>query len=292
MAERFQLVEVSGRDAAGFLQGQLTQDVLALAERASLPAALCNPQGRVIATMRLLALEGAIGLAVPASLAAALVERLTLYRLRSAVEFSLAGSDWQAYAVTAGADLDALEQNGLLPDAQRNAARRIGEVIAVDIGASPRLLEVYGRAEVFRERDLTFSQPLSDTDWQLALIAAGIPVIGEATSGKYTPHMLNLDSLGAISFDKGCYTGQEVVARIEYRGKSRRRLARYRAESTEVAIGDRLTDGEREAGDVINVVSGDGSELLAVVPAELHGQTLTVAGLPAEPLGLPYSLSG
>lgn len=291
MAGLFQLVKVSGRDAAGFLQGQLTQDVLALAERASLPAALCNPQGRVIATMRLLALEGAIGLAVPASLAAALVERLTLYRLRSAVEFSPEGG-WQAYAVTADADLDALERNGLIPDARRNAARRIGEVIAVDIGASPRLLEVYGRAEAFRERNLAFSQPLSDTDWQLALIAAGIPVIGEATSGKYTPHMLNLDCLGAISFDKGCYTGQEVVARTEYRGKSRRRLARYRAESTEVTIGDRLTDGEREVGDVINVVSGDGAELLAVVPMELHGRTLTVAGLPAEPLGLPYSLPG
>lgn len=290
MTGLFQLVKVSGDDAARFLQGQLTHDVPALAERVSLPAAWCNPQGRVIATMRLLDLEEAIGLVVPASRAEAIVERLALYRLRAAVEFSIAGDDWRAHAVAASIDLDALERIGLLPDARANAARRVGQLIAVQPGSASRVLEVYGPAEAFRERDLAFSQPLSDRDWQLALIEAGIPVIGEATSGKYTPHMLNLDCLGAISFDKGCYTGQEVVARTEYRGRSRRRLMRYRTEAGNVAVGDRLVDGDRDAGEVVNVVPGAGSELLALVPMALHERTLTLAGRPAVPLGLPFAL--
>ncbi len=287
----FQLVKVSGDDAADFLQGQLTHDVLALAERVSLPAAWCNPQGRVIATMRLLHLEEAVGLVVPASLAETVVERLAMYRLRAAVELSIAGGDWQAYAVAANADLDTLERAGLLPDAGPNAARCAGQLIAVQPGSTARVLEVYGPAEAFRERDLAFSQPLSDTDWQLTLIRAGIPVIGEATSGKFTPHMLNLDCLGAVSFDKGCYTGQEVVARTEYRGRSRRRLMRYRAEAGNVAVGDRLVDGDRDAGEVVNVVpDAGGSELLALVPMALHERALTLAGRPAVPLGLPYRL--
>jgi tRNA-modifying protein YgfZ len=290
MTGLFQLVKISGDDAADFLQGQITQDVTALAGRASLPAAWCNPQGRVIATMRLLELEGATGLVVPTSLAATVVERLAMYRLRAAVELSISGGDWRAYAVASTDDLDALERAGLLPDAPGIAARRTGQLIAVQAGSSPRVLEVYGPAEAFRERHLAFSQPLSDRDWQLALIAAGVPVIGEASSGKYTPHMLNLDCLGAISFDKGCYTGQEVVARTEYRGRSRRRLMRYRAEAGEVAVGDRLADGSREVGDVINVVPGAGAELLAVVPTDLHQRTLTLGGRPAVPLGLPYAL--
>ena len=120
-----------------------------------------------------------------------------------------------------------------------------------------------------------------------ALIRAGVPTIDESNSEDHTPHMLNLDKLGAISFTKGCYTGQEIVARTEHLGKSKRRLMRYACEGPGVKVGDKVSDGERNVGDVVNVA---GNEALAVTPEELHEATLYVGGTRLDPLGLPYDL--
>jgi len=118
-----------------------------------------------------------------------------------------------------------------------------------------------------------------------ALIRAGIPTIDESNTESYTPHMLNLDKLDAISFSKGCYTGQEVVARTEHLGQSKRRMMRYEADQESVAVGARLSNGERDVGTVVNVV---GRDLLAVTPVELHEQSLTIDGISVTPRGLPY----
>ena len=99
--------------------------------------------------------------------------------------------------------------------------------------------------------------------------------------------MLNLDKLGAINFTKGCYTGQEVVARTEHLGKSKRRLMRYEADKDGIDVGDKLSDGERQVGEVVNVV---GCDLLAVAPVDLHDHTLIVGESTVVPQGLPYEL--
>jgi len=119
----------------------------------------------------------------------------------------------------------------------------------------------------------------------LALIRAGRVVVGQANSEKYTPHMLSLDLAGAVSFDKGCYTGQEVVARTEHLGKSRRRLARFRTTSTDVAIGDELMEGDSVAGTVVNA---DDGECLAVLPVERRDAPLRVRGADAVVAALPW----
>jgi len=98
--------------------------------------------------------------------------------------------------------------------------------------------------------------------------------------------MLNLDLLGAVSFDKGCYTGQEVVARTKFLGSSKRRLMRYRTGGT-VAVGDKLTDGEKDAGRVLNV---SGEDLLAVTPVEMRDKELFVNGVAVTPVAMPYAL--
>jgi hypothetical protein len=134
---------------------------------------------------------------------------------------------------------------------------------------------------------LSFHRPLSDTEWKLALIQAGIPTIEAATTEKYTPHMLNLDCLGAISFSKGCYTGQEVVARTEHLGRSKRRLMHFRVDAPGVAAGDRLSHDGRDVGEVVNEA---GQHLLAVVPVELHGEELSIHGRRASPVPLPYAI--
>ena len=114
---------------------------------------------------------------------------------------------------------------------------------------------------------------------------AGVPTIDESNTEQFTPHMLNLDKLGAINFSKGCYTGQEVVARTENLGKSKRRLMRYEADGDGIKVGDKLSDDDRNVGKVVNV---SGRDLLAVTPVEMHEQTLTIDDVTVSSTGLPY----
>ena len=125
-----------------------------------------------------------------------------------------------------------------------------------------------------------------DTDPR-ALIQSGIPHIDSSNSEAFTPHMLNLDKLDAISFTKGCYTGQEIVARTEHRGKSKRRMMHYLADGDGVTAGAAVTDGERNVGEVVNVA---GRNLLAVTPVEYHDRELRIGAITLSPQGLPYAL--
>ena len=114
----------------------------------------------------------------------------------------------------------------------------------------------------------------STEDWLLENLRAGIPEIWQAQSEQFTPHMLNLDLIGAVSFDKGCYPGQEIVARTHYRGASKRRTHRFESRQP-VAAGDKVSDGERDVGEVLNAI---GCDLLAVIPSERANDALSVNG--------------
>lgn len=287
MNRLFQLVQVTGGDAGSFLQGQLTQDVECLAGAGSLLGAWCNPKGRVLCVVRMLELDGGIGLVMPRELTEPIVKRLSMYRLRAKVAIDIAGPEWECTAVASDDDFAALAALDLLPGANRNSFRRAHGLIAVDTGAAPRCVEVYGTAVAREESGLQIGRALTGTEWQKALIDAGIPTIVAATSEKFTPHMLNLDLLGAVSFSKGCYTGQEIVARTQHLGSSRRRLMHYRIDGGTGAVGDKLEFEGRDAGEIVNIIAQD---LLAVVAVELHGQTLTANGRPAIPIAPPYPL--
>lgn len=268
----FRLVQVKGDDAASFLQGQLTQDIGKVDEARALLAAWCNPQGRVICVLRALSLDGGFGLALPAELADPVVKRLLLYRLRAKVDIAVT-EDWQAMAFAPGPDVDLLTDDA-------------PGVVTLKLGNPVRCIEFYGPRKTVAALDLP--APLNDAEWKKALIAAGIPTVTAATTEQYTPHMLNLDLLGAVSFGKGCYTGQEIVARTEHRGQTKRRLLHYRLEHGEANAGDRLMHDNREVGEILNTA---GPDLLAVAPTELQEQPLTVNGHPATPVPLPYPLS-
>jgi hypothetical protein len=288
MNRLFDVITVSGSDARAFLQGQLTQDVNRLDESPSLLAACCNPKGRVVTVIRLLHGEDEeIQLVVPAGLTESLVRRLLMFRFRARVNVRAAGKEWRSAAMTDDGDLAALEALELLPAPDGSSLARSRNLFAVDLGITPRCVEVHGPVSALKEAGISFRRTLTESEWQLALINAGIPTILAETSEKYTPHMLNLDCLGAISFKKGCYTGQEVVARTEHLGKSKRRLMHFRTEGNPVAIGDKLRHEERDVGEVINAV---GKELLAVVPVDLHDETLVIDGSRASPVALPYAL--
>jgi folate-binding protein YgfZ len=207
---------VSGADAFDFLQAQLTNDLRRLESEAEIPAAWCNPKGRVIWFGTISANDGAYELTVPAELAEDMVRRLTMFRFRSQVDF--------------------------------------------------QIVEDAGTAD------------------PAALISNGQPWIGREQSEEFTPHMLNLDLLDAVSFDKGCFPGQEIVARTHYRGATRRRTHRFES-AAPVAVGDKISDGERDVGEVLNAA---GNDLLAVVPTEKADVPLTVNGLALSHVPLEY----
>ena len=119
------------------------------------------------------------------------------------------------------------------------------------------------------------------------LIQAGIPYIGSQQSEQFTPHMLNLDLLDAISFDKGCYTGQEIVARTHYKGATKRRTLRFTSDAP-VSVGDKLSHGDRQVGEVLNAA---GNALLAVMNVEVANKPLTINGVPIKRDEMPYAVS-
>ncbi len=269
-------ISVRGEDAISFLQGQLTQDLNAVSAKLSPLAAWCNPQGRVITTMRLLQLADGIGMIVPATLAQRVVDGLSRYRLRAKVDMQVVGDEWQAVAIADDADLATLAAAGLLPGCGPGSSVTLGAMTAVSQDSARTLVEVYGP---LASSGLTLRKPLTLAVWQAARIAAGLVDINDASSEKYTPHMLNLDRQGAVSFAKGCYAGQEIVARTEHLGNAKRRLATFRA-SGPVATGERLELDGTSVGDVI---ASSGDDLLVLLPVELHAETLNCGPVKIRP---------
>ncbi|MDH4125898.1 MAG: hypothetical protein OEW64_04175 [Gammaproteobacteria bacterium] len=141
----------------------------------------------------------------------------------------------------------------------------------------------------FRSKVEFMAQPAAGRSMQaqLARLRGGIVEISLAQSEKFTPHMLNLDLLNIVSLDKGCYPGQEIVARTHYRGVSKRRCLRFES-SAPVAVGDKVSDGERDIGEVVNAI---GTDLLAVVPVEAANHALTIGEIRLSQVELPYSTS-
>ena len=300
------VLRARGADVVSFLQGQLSNDVALLGPGRSLLAGYHNPQGRVIALLHLVQASADEVLAIlPRELTAAVASRLAKFILRAKVQLAEESPLWQLTGLVAPespAD-PAPAFAGALPGALNDSAR-LGEAIAVRIGARPaRWLVLSSAGAASASAPLAFAgcPPMAFERWRALAVAAGEPQICAATSEQFVAQMLNLDVLGAIAFDKGCYTGQEVIARAHYRGRVKRRLQRFVTHSpVRLEPGDagELSDGR--AFKVVNAVAlADGRcEFLAVAP--LAG-TDSAAGRPqpgaeratvisAQQLALPYGL--
>jgi tRNA-modifying protein YgfZ len=266
-------IRIAGADAATFLQGQLTQDVVGMADGEARLAGLQTAQGRVIAVLNLARRGNGYTALLPAARVEPVIAHLRRYTLRARVTLEAVG----AHAVPAG------------------KAAGLAAVVA-EPGAASELHDVGGGRLVLVGEPPPGLAPLDHVPapaWTLAGIRAGLPELDASTAEAFTAHMLNLDRLGAISFTKGCYTGQEIVARTEHQGRVKRRLLRYALPAgPPPAPLTPLFDGEARAGDVLIAATGDGAcECLAVVPLEAAGRELaTDDGRRLRPLPLPYPL--
>lgn len=303
------VVDARGTEAATFLQGQLSNDLAGTGASRACLAGYCNPKGRLLALPLVLSLsEGGLRLILPEALVAGFLQRLRMFVLRADVTFehredlAVAGL---TRCMEPGATTLPLDLAGLFDGLPDEAPTEVLDVLGSDDGcdaaqivrwhdsASPRAAQRYlvvaGR-ELLDERTQGSS---GDEAWRLGDISAGIPRIVEATREAFVPQMVNLQRVGGLSFRKGCYPGQEIVARMQYLGKLKRHMRRFRvATGNIVSAGDALVaEGDADAGRVVDAVAvGDAVELLAVVKTVAPIATLRLHDAALEPLELPYEL--
>lgn len=271
------LLAIGGSDAAKFLQGQTTCDMLQLAPGRTSLGAICNPKGRVVALFRAFRQDGAFYLLLPTEIIEAVRKRLRMYVLRADVKIEDIGSAWTILG-TGGAGLQAaLEPFGIPVPANPDDIIFQADCLSIRIPAveADRLLLLIRneKAEALRtelEAGARFTRT-EPSRWRLADIKAGIPWVGQAISEEFIPQMLNLDLLGGISFSKGCYTGQEIVARTHYLGNLKRRMFRLQSDGgVEPQAGAAIHTAEPEAQSIGMVViaapAAEGShQMLAVL---------------------------
>lgn len=251
-------LSVAGPDAASFLQGQFTNDVADLAVGGVQYNGYCSPKGRMLANFPLARVADAeYLLVVPADIAPALVRRLRMFVLRAKVVVTPLAESHACIGIAGPQALAVQQEEGLtllgLPD---------GRLLTVCAAS---------RVQPFWETSIRSATPAGSKAWNWLAINAGVPVISTATQDKFVPQMLNWELVGGVNFQKGCYPGQEIVARLQYLGKLKERLYRAHVAAEGAATpGAPLYGaqfGEQACGTVINAapVPGGGSDLLAVI---------------------------
>lgn len=262
-------IRILGADAEAFLQGQLSNDVRLLTlERAQITS-YNSPKGRMLAVLHLLRdAQSQIVAEVDRSVLEATVKRLRMFVLRSKVTFDVLNTP--ALGV-AGLQAVELLQSAALPAPNQgmDSAQHGDFTVLRRLGELPRF-SVHGPAAGLAELQQRLAldvQTGGEQDWRRLDVQAGVPTVFAETSDHFVAQMANLDTLDGISFNKGCYTGQEIVARLHYLGQLKRRMFRCRSDATDIAPGTSVyVAGETQAvGEVVQAVNAESGSLLNVV---------------------------
>jgi folate-binding protein YgfZ len=288
------VLRFTGPDSLSFLQGQVSNDTRRLAESQSLLAAYSSPQGRVLALMHLLPHSSGVIAILPRELVVPTLEGLRKFVLRAKVKIEDAG---ELLNVAGLHGMHRLQSAGITAPQSSTGYIEKEDIGVAAVNRDPGRFWVIGAAEKLAEHGLAGDILQADQiehDWRLADIRAGLPQIYLSTSEAFVAQMLNLDLLDGISFSKGCYTGQEIIARTQHLGRIKRRLYRLLLPLGEWRIGQALRLSDGRAGRLIEAIrSGGGFEALAVLSVDASttaaegnsGAPITAAGLP-----LPYEL--
>jgi len=293
------VVAFSGEDTATFLQGQLTNDVRALHADSAQWNGYCNPKGRLLGNFLIWRQGDDTCLQMSGDIAPGVQKRLAMFIMRAKVKARDA-SDETVRLVVAGAAAQAAVQAamGVLPAAAMTTA--VGKSgLVVRVGEDKFVLSVAPAAAPAVWQALTgHATPVGAPVWDWLRLNAGIPMIVAATQEQFVPQMVNLEAIGGVSFQKGCYPGQEIVARSQYLGKMKRRMFLAHVDAI-AAPGDSLYSADvpgQATGTVVNVAPAPdgGFDILAVAQIEsartqtLHLKADDGAALTLRPL--PYAL--
>lgn len=303
------LIRVAGKDAAAFLHSLFTNDVTGLPPYGVRHGALCNAKGRMLASFLYWRDGDDYLLQVSADILPALLKKLSLYLLRAQVRLTDESQSRVAYGLfgpQAGQALSALLAGSSLPDtAMAWVAMEHGQVLVLGENRYQLVLKLAVVDAVLQRLD----NQVKEADlaaWHLAEIRAGMPRITQATQDAFTPQMVNFEVIGGVNFKKGCYPGQEVVARTQYLGKVKRRMYRVAFDMAQTAkpvtpaTGTALfapETGEQVCGNLICAAPTrqDGYEALVVIPTSCAEAGEVRLGAPNGPrlslLPLPYSFA-
>jgi folate-binding protein YgfZ len=290
------VLAVRGPDARTFLHAQLTNDVEHLPADHARRAGWCSAKGRLLASFIVIPSTDGFLLQIARDLAPAVAKRLAMFVLRSKVTVVDVSDEFRQLGMWGAGTQARLAYCGLSVPAGDLALARVGDVVAVRMG-DERFLVLDPSAQATALEGCLDLTPGAQSAWTLAEIRAGRPLIVQATQDLFVPQMVNLEAIGGVDFKKGCYPGQEIVARTQYRGQLKRRMVRARAPAgvTLMPAQDLFSDESpaQASGTVVNAAAADeGSELLAVVPVGAgEGRPLraTPDGPVLEVLDLPYS---
>ena len=276
----FELLRFSGADAQTFLQGQLTCDVLQVTPTAARYGGYCTPNGRLIADFLLMRTPQAYLMHLPVDSCAVLAERLRKFVLRAKVEV---GRETALCAIgIAGPDAVArLQQSvGEPPHLPLESVQYPGATLLRLPGGA--FLAVAPQPDVAALWDMLAHQatPAGTDCWDWLQIRAGIPWITAATQEQFVPQMVALDAIGGVDFQKGCYPGQEIVARTRYLGRVKRELCFGHGDGPAAAADALLSADGRSRGVVVNAAPAPdgGTDLLAVVQTDMDGDQLRLRG--------------
>ena len=221
------LLAVRGADAFGFLQGQLSNDLRELSQSHVHWSSHCSQKGRMLANFLVIRVGETFYLQLPAERVPDLLKRLRMFVLRSRVTIDDASDDLVRIAIAGDGAAVALSACDLPVPEFENGLAIVGEIAVVRLpGPTPRI-EIIGPPVPLRAHwdTLRTRAVHANTDaWTLLDIRAGIPSIYNETADTFVPQMTNMQLIDGVSFHKGCYTGQEIVARMQYLGKLKRRM--------------------------------------------------------------------
>ncbi|MTV36188.1 CAF17-like 4Fe-4S cluster assembly/insertion protein YgfZ [Duganella radicis] len=301
------LIALDGEESASFLHNQLTNDVEHLGPTEARLAGYCSPKGRLLASFLMWRNASTIFLQLPREIQAPVQKRLSMFVLRSKTKLSDAteAPANQVVLGIGGASAPAVLQawfEALPAKPYAKIDHELGTLIRVaDAFGAPRYqwLMSLDTAETVKPA-LAAKLALGDTAaWQLSDIHAGVPQIAKATQEQFVPQMVNYELLGGVNFKKGCYPGQEIVARSQYLGKLKRRTTLVSIADAGAVAGAEVfatADPEQPCGMIVNAAPNDNGGVDALVEMKLAAieagsvRLGSAEGTPLTFLDMPYVL--
>jgi tRNA-modifying protein YgfZ len=299
--EELGVIAAHGPDAVPFLQTQLTNDLQHLVVGHLQLDGYCTPKGRLIAVFDCWRNTESVFLQLPREILPAVLKRLSMFVLRAKVKLVDATPDWACRAVFGAGAAGSLARAGLSPP-EVGQTHLTGAVLVARLRDSPRIgerfLVLVPRADAQGLHDrLRAVRSVDPAAWWWSQIDAGIANVFAATQEKFVPQMINFEVLGGVNFKKGCYPGQEIVARSQYLGKLRRRMAIAHIDGETRAAADVYARGEAQpVGTVVMTASAPygGMDLLFEAPVDRTAEAVLLANSPDGPRldvrALPYAL--
>ena len=248
LLNRYSIIKVEGDDRSQFLQGQLTQDINLISHDKALFAGLCNPKGRVLAFILCYINQASIHIQIDNSVEESFLKRLKMYILRSKVSMDLLGDQFTCLGFMGS---KALLKQGIQPPKNYLDIVRSHDVMIMRVGKNTERYQLMGdtsKVNTFMQLNFPKYTSISIESWNNLNILDGVPDIYPTTQEAFIPQSLNMDLIDGINFKKGCYTGQEIVARTHYLGKVKRRMYRAFIESQDTLTpGDQILNEKKEA---------------------------------------------